>query len=102
MAQTRHNDDFVLTDESDANRFTLTRGGELLSVLDYADDGRTLSLTRAFTIPTFRGQGHAARVVEGAVAEITARGDRKVRPICWYVAEWFDAHPEHADLLAGR
>lgn len=91
-----------MTDERDASRYTLTRRGELLSVLDYRDDGTTIALTRAFTIPTFRGQGHAARVVEGAVADIAERGDRHVDAVCWYVADWFDAHPEHGDLLRRR
>ena len=90
---------YVLTDEKDASRYTLTRDGVLLSVLDYRDDGRTVALTRAFTIPTFRGEGHAARVVQGAVEDLVARGDRKVRPVCWYVAAWFEQHPEHGALL---
>lgn len=93
---------FVLTDEKDASRYTLTDRGDLVSVLDYRDDGRTVALTRAFTIPTFRGHGYAAEVVSGAVADIEARGDRKVDPVCWYVADWFDAHPEHAGLLRAR
>lgn len=93
---------FTLTDEKDASRYTLLRHGVLVSVLDYRDDGHTIALTRAFTIPTFRGQGHAARVVEGAVADIEARGDRKVDAVCWYVADWFTAHPEHAELLRRR
>lgn len=91
-----------MTDERDASRYALTRDGKLLSVLDYRDDGTTMALTRAFTIPTFRGQGHAARVVEGAVADIAQRGDRRVDPVCWYVADWFDAHPERQDLLRRR
>lgn len=95
-------DGFIVTDEKDASRYTLTRDGVLVSVLDYSDDGHTIALTRAFTIPTFRGQGHAARVVEGAVADIRSRGDRKVDAVCWYVAEWFEAHPEHAGLLRRR
>ena len=93
---------FVVTDEKDASRYTLTRDGELLSVLDYRDDGSTIALTRAFTIPTFRGHGHAARVVEGAVADIVERGDRKVDAVCWYVADWFQEHPEHEGLLRRR
>ena len=95
-------DGFILTDEKDASRYTLTRDGVLVSVLDYRDDGSTIALTRAFTIPTFRGKGHAARVVEGAVADIESRGDRKVDPVCWYVAEWFEQNPEHARLLRRR
>ncbi|SEC14537.1 Predicted acetyltransferase, GNAT superfamily [Microbacterium hydrocarbonoxydans] len=93
---------FILTDEKDSSRYTLTRDGQLVSVLDYRDDGHTIALTRAFTIPTFRGHGYAAVVVEGAVAEIEARGDRKVDAVCWYVADWFEAHPEHASLLRSR
>lgn len=95
-------DGFLLTDERDASRYTLTRNGTLVSVLDYRDDGHTIALTRAFTIPTFRGQGHAARIVEGVVADLERRGDRKVDAVCWYVADWFDAHPEHQDLLRRR
>ncbi|MEV7609967.1 GNAT family N-acetyltransferase [Microbacterium sp. NPDC089320] len=93
---------FILTDEKDASRYTLTRDGQLVSVLDYRDDGRTIALTRAFTIPTFRGHGYAGVVVEGAVADIEKRADRKVDAVCWYVSDWFQAHPEHASLLRSR
>lgn len=95
-------DGFILTDEKDASRYTLMRDGKLVSVLDYRDDGHTIALTRAFTVPTFRGKGYAGKVVEGAVAEIEERGDRKVDAVCWYVADWFSAHPEHAGLLRTR
>ncbi|WP_243232731.1 GNAT family N-acetyltransferase [Microbacterium sp. CIAB417] len=95
-------DGFVLTDEKDASRYALLRDGQLVSVLDYRDDGSTIALTRAFTVPTFRGQGHAARIVEGAVADIASRGDRTVDAVCWYVADWFEAHPEHRGLLRRR
>nr|WP_246286100.1 GNAT family N-acetyltransferase [Microbacterium pseudoresistens] len=80
----------------------MTRDGVLVSVLDYRDDGRTVALTRAFTIPTFRGHGYAARVVEGAVDDIAAMGDRLIDPVCWYVADWFTAHPERSHLLRRR
>lgn len=93
---------FILTDEKDASRYTLTRDGQLVSVLDYRDDGGTVALTRAFTIPTFRGHGYAGTVVEGAVNDLLARGDRQVDAVCWYVSDWFTAHPEHAHLLRTR
>lgn len=93
---------FILTDEKDASRYTLTRDGQLVSVLDYRDDGHTVALTRAFTIPTFRGHGYAGAVTEGAVADLLHRGDRKVDAVCWYVADWFTAHPEHSHLLRSR
>lgn len=102
MSSTPNAADFVFLDETDASRWALTRDGELLSVLDYRDDGTTVAMTRAFTIPTHRGHGYAARVVAGAVSQIEARGDRLIDPVCWYVADWFDAHPDKQHLLRRR
>jgi len=93
---------FTFTDEPDASRYTLHRGADLVSVLDYRDDGRTVAMTRAYTVPSFRGHGYAGEIVARAVAEIEERGDRTVIPVCWYVADWFEAHPEHRGLLAQR
>lgn len=87
---------------TDASRYELYDGSDLVSALDYRDDGTTVALVRAFTIPTFRGKGYAAEVTRRAVDEIEEQGDRRVSPVCWYVAEWFDAHPERAHLLAAR
>lgn len=88
--------------EPDASRWALRKGGQLVSVLEYRDDGRTVAMVRAYTVPTFRGHGYAAEVVGRAVAELEARGDRAVLPVCWYVADWFDAHPERAGIVAQR
>lgn len=88
--------------EVDASRYTLHRGDDLVSALDYRDDGRTVSLTRAYTVPTFRGQGYAGEIVERAVSELEERGDRTVIPMCWYVAEWFQTHPERAGIVSPR
>lgn len=88
--------------ERDASRYTLRRGDALLSVLDYRDDGRSVALTRAYTVPTFRGQGYAEQVVDRAVADLERSGDRSVVPVCWYVADWFAEHPERAGILHRR
>ena len=60
----------TFTHETDASRYTLHRGSDLVSVLDYRDDGRTVAMTRAYTVPTFRGNGYAGEVVDRAVAEL--------------------------------
>ncbi|MFJ4039352.1 GNAT family N-acetyltransferase [Microbacterium sp. NPDC090007] len=94
--------DLLFADDKAASRFTLHRGDDLVSVLDYRDDGRTIALTRAFTIPTHRGHGYAGVVTERAVDAIEAEGDREILPVCWYVGEWFESHPERAGLLHRR
>lgn len=38
---------FTFANEQDASRYTLRRGADLVSVLDYRDDGRTVAMTRA-------------------------------------------------------
>ena len=73
--------------------------GQVVTSLDYADNGSTIAMTRTFTNPTFRGHGYAAEIVAHAVDVAEAAG-RTVRPSCWYVADWFEAHPERRHLLA--
>ena len=80
-------------------RYLLKIDGQVASSLEYADNGSTVSMTNTFTNPPFRRRGLAAVLVEHAVDEVAAQGKRVV-PMCWYVAEWFEAHPERADLLA--
>jgi predicted GNAT family acetyltransferase len=94
--------DLRLANEPDASRYTLHRGDDLVSVLDYRDDGRSVALTRAYTVPPFRGNGYASELVARAVADLESRGDRSVIPVCWYVADWFAAHPAHAGILNPR
>ncbi|MER7798453.1 GNAT family N-acetyltransferase [Microbacterium sp. NPDC096154] len=93
--------ELTFTNDKAASRYELRRGDDLVSVLDYRDNGRTVALTRAFTNPAHRGHGYAAIVTERAVDDIEAAGDRTVLPVCWYVAEWFDQHPERAGVLEG-
>lgn len=90
------------TREDAASRYTLHDDGDLVCVLDYRDDGASVSMTRTFTVPPFRGRGYAARLVEHAVADLERRGDRTVVPMCWFVEEWFQQHPDRAGILAER
>lgn len=99
----------TVTRNDDASRYELHRAEQdgratLLAVLDYRDNGTAVSLARTFTVPTFRGQGHAATLTAGAVQDIAERGGAAggthVVPMCWYVAQWFDEHPERQDMLA--
>lgn len=94
-------EELTFTDVADRSRYELRRGDELVSVLDYERRGDTIALTRAFTNPAHRGHGFAGVVTERAVDAIEALGGRTILPVCWYVAEWFDTHPERRAMLAG-
>lgn len=85
--------------EPDAQRYVLRHGDTVAAVVDYRVNGNGISFTHTFTQPSLRGQGLAAQIVEFAVNDVEANSARHIVPMCWYVAEWFEAHPERAGLL---
>ncbi|AGW42471.1 hypothetical protein O159_25390 [Leifsonia xyli subsp. cynodontis DSM 46306] len=87
------------SNQKDAGRYEMRVDVELAGFVDYRVLDGEISLTRTFTVPTFRGKGLAAKLVEYAVDDIARSGELRVAPICPYIAKWFDAHPEHSGLL---
>lgn len=88
-----------LKHEPDASRYTLLIDGRIAAVADYRINGNSISFNHTFTQPHLRGQGLAAEVVEFAMDDVERNSTRRVVPMCWYVAEWFDEHPERQSLL---
>lgn len=89
----------TLAHEPDASRYTLHVDGALVALADYVINGHSISFNHTYTQPAQRGHGYAADLVEFAMDDVETASDRKVVPMCWYVAEWFDKHPERASLL---
>lgn len=85
--------------DAEQSRYTLTVDDELACVLDYKLSDQAVSMTRTFTVPSFRGQGLAGQLVEWATNDVEASGTRRIVPMCWYVADWFNAHPDRRWLL---
>jgi predicted GNAT family acetyltransferase len=92
--------DIEFTIEPDFNRYAMRIDGELVALVDYSANGNAISLTRVYTAPHLRGRGLAAEVVAFAVDDIEQNTDLHIVPMCWYAAEWFEKHPEHANLLS--
>lgn len=86
--------------EADAQRYTMRIDGALVSVLDYRVNGGAISFNHTFTTPPFRGNGYAGELVTYAVDDVELTTSLTVVPMCWYVGEWFDQHPERAGLLS--
>ena len=86
--------------EPDASRYTMRIDGDLVGVLDYAVNGSVISFVRSFTNPQYRGNGYAGELVEFAANDVENSSAKKIIPMCWYVADWFAAHPDRAGLLA--
>ncbi len=89
----------VLAHEPDSRRYTLKLDGQLLATADYVINGDAISFNHTYTQPTHRGQGLAGEVVAYAVDDVEANTTLRIVPMCWYVGQWFDSHPERAGLL---
>ncbi|CAN5149798.1 hypothetical protein BH09ACT5_BH09ACT5_07750 [soil metagenome] len=85
--------------EPDARRYTLSIDGHLAAVADYAINGNSISFHHTFTQPALRGKGYAGELVAFAVDDVEKTSTRRIVPMCWYVAQWFDDHPERGGLL---
>jgi predicted GNAT family acetyltransferase len=85
--------------EPDAQRYVLRSGDAIVAVVDYAVNDAAISFTRTYTTPTQRGNGFANQIVTFAVDDVEETSTRRIIPMCWYVADWFEAHPERAGLL---
>lgn len=88
-----------LVHDIEAHRYVLRVDGRLVSAADYTVNGDAISFTHTFTDPMKRGNGYAAEVVSFAIDDVEATTRYRVVPMCWYVAKWFDEHPERAGLL---
>jgi predicted GNAT family acetyltransferase len=86
--------------EPDARRYTLRIDDQLIAVADYVINDDSISFNHTYTQPSQRGHGYAGDVVEYAVNDVEANSSRRIVPMCWYVGQWFDQHPERAGLLA--
>ncbi|MFM6851161.1 MAG: GNAT family N-acetyltransferase [Terrabacter sp.] len=90
--------DIEFADAPDRSRYELRAGEQLLGFIDYRLTGDVIDLVHTEVPEELGGQGHAATLARGALADARERGLRVV-PSCPYVARYIEKHPEHADLV---
>ncbi|MCS5732747.1 GNAT family N-acetyltransferase [Herbiconiux daphne] len=86
--------------ETERNRYSLRVDGAMVSAVDYVVNEGSISFTHTFTDPKQRGHGYAGEIVAFAIDDVESTTDYRVVPMCWYVGDWFEKHPERAGLLS--
>lgn len=81
------------------DRYELVEDGTVIGFADYQMQGDTVVFPHTVIDQSRRGEGLGAVLVRAALDDVRPTG-RKVVPVCWYVGQFVDAHPEYADLLA--
>ena len=91
--------DFEVIDNAEAQRFELRRDGTMVGLATYRRHGDQVIVPHVETFPEHRGQGYAARLMDGALEQIRAAGQTIV-PLCPFAATHIRDHPHHHDLVA--
>jgi uncharacterized protein len=80
-------------------RYEIWEGEELAGIIRYTLDDDVVTMVHTEVEPAFEGQGLGQSLVAGALADVRAH-ERRVRPLCPFVAKYVKRHPEVADLVA--
>ncbi|HWE58033.1 MAG TPA: GNAT family N-acetyltransferase [Acidimicrobiales bacterium] len=88
-------------DNPQSSRYELVVDGEVAGIADYTLEGDRLVIPHTEIDARRRGRGLGAVMVQGVLEDVRASG-RTVVPLCWYVAQYIDEHPEFGDLVASR
>lgn len=88
------------TNNTAESRYEIAVDGRVVGVADYyfAGDDRIVFPHTEIARP-LRGRGLGAELVGAALDDVRAT-KRKVVPLCWYVAQFIDEHPEYESLRA--
>ncbi|HCX86186.1 MAG TPA: GNAT family N-acetyltransferase [Micrococcales bacterium] len=81
------------------SRYEILVGGRLAGIAAFTEiDGVTV-FTHTVVQDEFEGQGYASAMVDGAIADVVARGGR-FAAICPYVRHWLTKFHQHDAALA--
>lgn len=83
----------------EASRYELQIDGDVVGVADYSLNDTVMTIPHTEISPPLRGQGLGEEMVRGVLDDIRVR-NQKVLPLCSFVREVMDTHPEYADLRA--
>lgn len=89
MVEVRHN--------SVKRRYELHVDGDIV-LADYVQRGDVLMITHTGTPAALRGRGLASQLVHGMLIDVRQNG-QKIVPLCSFVADYIDRHPDQQDLV---
>jgi predicted GNAT family acetyltransferase len=91
-------DDVVITDNRDARRFEARVDDALAGYAEYRDRSGHRVFTHTVVDPAFEGRGIGGAIARDALDRARAEG-LGVVPVCEFIHDWIDRHPEYADLV---
>jgi predicted GNAT family acetyltransferase len=88
----------VVIDNTRKHRYEAKRGDDVLAFVTYRRKRGRITFLHAETDRAAQGQGVASQLATAALDEARAQG-LAVAPLCPFVADFIDRHPEYQDLV---
>jgi uncharacterized protein len=92
----------LVRDNSEESRFEAYVDGQLAGFSAYELTDGVITFTHTEVDDAFEGQGVGSTLVRQALDQVRADGGRRVRPLCPFVRDWIEDHPDYADLTHPR
>jgi predicted GNAT family acetyltransferase len=94
--------DVSVRDNPDESRFEAYVDGRLAGFSAYQVSDGVITFTHTEVNDSFEGQGVGSTLVRAALDQVRADTALRVRPLCPFVRDWIDSHPDYQDLLRAR
>ena len=89
----------TVQDNPEKNRYeALAESGVVAGFAEYEKRGGLLIFTHTEVDDAFEGQGVGSALARGALDHARTT-DLPVRPLCEFIKEYIDRHPEYQDLV---
>ena len=82
----------------DESRYVLTVDGDIAGVVEYDNDGETITLTHTEVDPSYGGRGIGSKLAEFVLADVASE-EMPVSVECEFLRGYIDKHPEYAEIL---
>lgn len=94
----RPTDDPEVLDNTEAQRYEIRTGPELIGFALYHRNQERITFTHVEIDPAFEGRGLGGRLVRAALDDAKTR-ELTVVPLCPFVAGWIRRHPDYMDMV---
>jgi len=87
----------------ESNRIFLNdEGAKTIAEITFPNiSNNEVNVDHTFVDCSLRGQGVAGKLMTAFVNELK-KNNKKAKLTCSYAIEWFEAHPEHSDVLTNK
>ena len=89
-------ENLTVTDNKEKERFEVELEGAT-AFIDYSEQNGVVAMTHTEVPKNFEGKGVGSQLVKGAL-DIVKNENKRVRPLCTFVAAYIKRHPEYQSL----